>query len=246
MRGLPPGFRFEPTEEELVFEYLKCKVFSSALPASIIPDINGVWNLDPWDIPAGGGGVGGGDREEEKYLFSKKAAAEDEQEYVDNNNNNMGIVGWSRSGYWKARGWEKEILSSDIGVRLVGMKKTLDFYSNTKKTGWVMHQYRLQLRPHSSHYSAAATNLVNNNWVLCRIFCNKLFNHHHLTHRPLHYSISSTNHQHQDLDHRHCTITALSDDDDSLSSTASSSSTSAAFTDFTSPTTTTSNPFPPF
>lgn len=54
MRGLPPGFRFEPTEEELVFEYLKCKVFSSALPASIIPEINGVWSLDPWDIPAAG------------------------------------------------------------------------------------------------------------------------------------------------------------------------------------------------
>ena len=52
MRGLPPGFRFEPTEEELVFEYLKCKVFSFPLPASIIPEITtSVCNLDPWDIP---------------------------------------------------------------------------------------------------------------------------------------------------------------------------------------------------
>jgi hypothetical protein len=47
---LPPGFRFQPTDEELVFQYLKCKTFSYQLPASIIPEIN-VCNYDPWDLP---------------------------------------------------------------------------------------------------------------------------------------------------------------------------------------------------
>jgi len=47
---LPPGFRFQPTDEELVFQYLKCKVFSYPLPASIIPEIN-VCKHDPWDLP---------------------------------------------------------------------------------------------------------------------------------------------------------------------------------------------------
>jgi len=47
---LPPGFRFQPTDEELVFQYLKCKVFSYPLPASIIPEIN-VCKYDPWDLP---------------------------------------------------------------------------------------------------------------------------------------------------------------------------------------------------
>ncbi|KAB1217505.1 hypothetical protein CJ030_MR4G028386 [Morella rubra] len=47
---LPPGFRFQPTDEELVFRYLKCKVFSCPLPASIIPEVN-VCNYDPWDLP---------------------------------------------------------------------------------------------------------------------------------------------------------------------------------------------------
>lgn len=47
---LPPGFRFQPTDEELVFQYLKCKVFSLPLPASIIPETN-VYKYDPWDLP---------------------------------------------------------------------------------------------------------------------------------------------------------------------------------------------------
>ncbi|KAE8652374.1 NAC domain-containing protein 83 isoform X2 [Cucumis sativus] len=237
MRGLPPGFRFEPTEEELVFEYLKCKVFSSALPASIIPEINGVWSLDPWDIPAAGGG------DEEKYLFSKEA----EEHNNNNNGEGGGIIGWSKSGYWKARGREKEIVSNENGVALMGMKNTLDFYTNNirkmKKTGWVMHQYRLII-PHS-HSST-------NKWVLCHILSptNKLFSHivhPHRHRRRLHCSISSTkdvNGDHEDEHDEHVnhitTSTAFSDDEhDSVSSTASSSSTSATFTDFTSTATTT-------
>lgn len=47
---LPPGFRFHPTDEELVVQYLKRKVFSFPLPASIIPDVH-VCKSDPWDLP---------------------------------------------------------------------------------------------------------------------------------------------------------------------------------------------------
>ncbi|TXG68433.1 hypothetical protein EZV62_003368 [Acer yangbiense] len=49
---LPPGFRFQPTDEELVFQYLKCKIFSCPLPATVIPHIN-ICRYDPWDLPAG-------------------------------------------------------------------------------------------------------------------------------------------------------------------------------------------------
>lgn len=47
---LPPGFRFQPTDEEIVFQYLRRKVFSCPLPASIIPELN-VSKNDPWDLP---------------------------------------------------------------------------------------------------------------------------------------------------------------------------------------------------
>jgi len=47
---LPPGFRFHPTDEELVVQYLKRKVFSFPLPASVIPEVD-VCKSDPWDLP---------------------------------------------------------------------------------------------------------------------------------------------------------------------------------------------------
>lgn len=47
---LPPGFRFHPTDEELVVQYLKRKVLSFPLPASIIPEVD-VCKSDPWDLP---------------------------------------------------------------------------------------------------------------------------------------------------------------------------------------------------
>lgn len=50
---LPPGFRFHPTDEELVVQYLKRKVFACPLPASIIPEVD-VCKSDPWDLPGNG------------------------------------------------------------------------------------------------------------------------------------------------------------------------------------------------
>lgn len=47
---LPPGFRFHPTDEELVVQYLKRKVFSYPLPAAIIPEVD-LCKADPWDLP---------------------------------------------------------------------------------------------------------------------------------------------------------------------------------------------------
>lgn len=47
---LPPGFRFHPTDEELVVQYLRRKIFACPLPASIIPDFD-VCKSDPWDLP---------------------------------------------------------------------------------------------------------------------------------------------------------------------------------------------------
>jgi No apical meristem (NAM) protein len=47
---LPPGFRFDPTDQELVLYYLKPKVFSLPLPAGVIPEIN-LKKYDPWDLP---------------------------------------------------------------------------------------------------------------------------------------------------------------------------------------------------
>lgn len=48
--NLPPGFRFHPTDEELILHYLRKKVASIPLPVSIIAEVD-IYKLDPWELP---------------------------------------------------------------------------------------------------------------------------------------------------------------------------------------------------
>jgi hypothetical protein len=48
---LPPGFRFHPSDEELIEHYLRNKVTSKPLPASIIAEID-LYKFNPWELPS--------------------------------------------------------------------------------------------------------------------------------------------------------------------------------------------------
>jgi len=47
---LPPGFRFHPTDEELVGYYLKRKVEGLEIELEVIPVID-FYKFDPWELP---------------------------------------------------------------------------------------------------------------------------------------------------------------------------------------------------
>jgi hypothetical protein len=47
---LPPGFRFHPTDEELIVYYLCNQATSQPCPASIIPEVD-IYKFDPWELP---------------------------------------------------------------------------------------------------------------------------------------------------------------------------------------------------
>ncbi|RRT40651.1 hypothetical protein B296_00058374 [Ensete ventricosum] len=172
---LPPGFRFHPTDEELVVQYLKRKTFSCPLPAAIIPEIN-LSRLDPWDLPALSSRCSGG-CEEERYFFNLREA-----KYPRGSRSNRA----ARSGYWKATGKDKQITSSWCSQVVVGMRKVLVFYRGkppmVTKTDWIMHEYRLAgpetracifpQRKNSTHVSSPSVD-PSGDWVLCRIFRKK-------------------------------------------------------------------------
>ncbi|OMO63748.1 No apical meristem (NAM) protein [Corchorus capsularis] len=167
---LPPGFRFHPTDEELVVQYLRRKVLAWPLPASIIPEVD-VCKSDPWELP--------GDLEQERYFFSTREA-----KYPNGNRSNRATL----SGYWKATGIDKQIVTCRSNqVVLVGMKKTLVFYRGKpphgSRTDWIMHEYRLVHTNAPNQISLTQQAVPLENWVLCRIFFkNRCTSRHHNHH----------------------------------------------------------------
>lgn len=47
--GLPPGFRFHPTDEELVNYYLKRKISGLEIELDIIPEVD-LYKCEPWEL----------------------------------------------------------------------------------------------------------------------------------------------------------------------------------------------------
>ncbi|KAG9133444.1 hypothetical protein Leryth_013251 [Lithospermum erythrorhizon] len=138
---LPPGFRFHPTDEELVTYYLVRKISDSKFVARAVTDVD-LNKCEPWDLPAKAK-MG----EKEWYFFSLR-----DRKYPTGVRTNRA----TNTGYWKTTGKDKEIYNSTTS-ELVGMKKTLVFYRGRaprgEKTNWVMHEYRIH--PKSSYRTTA-------------------------------------------------------------------------------------------
>ncbi|KAL3840712.1 hypothetical protein ACJIZ3_025303 [Penstemon smallii] len=142
---LPPGFRFHPTDLEIIMHYLLKKVMDNRFSARAIgeADFN---KCEPWDLPKKAK-MG----EKEWYFFFQR-----DRKYPTGMRTNRA----TECGYWKATGKDKEIYKAKNC--LVGMKKTLVFYKGRapkgEKTNWVMHEYRLH-----------STSIPKEEWVVSRV-----------------------------------------------------------------------------
>jgi len=146
---LPPGFRFHPTDDELVNYYLCRRCAGLPLAAPVIAEVD-LYKFDPWQLPekAAGG-------EKEWYFFSPR-----DRKYPNGSRPNRA----AGTGYWKATGADKPVGSP----RPVAIKKALVFYAGKPpkgvKTNWIMHEYRLA----DVDRSAAARKRTNNALRLIR------------------------------------------------------------------------------
>ncbi|KAI8532235.1 hypothetical protein RHMOL_Rhmol11G0197300 [Rhododendron molle] len=152
--NLPPGFRFYPTDEELVVHFLQRKAALLPCHPDVIPDLD-LYPCDPWELD--GKAMAEGNR---WYFFSRKT-----QNRVTGN------------GYWKPLGAEEPIFAT--GSREVGTKQYYVFYvgeeSTGVKTNWVMQEYRLSDSGSSSSTSRSSRRRGNpkvdySTWVLCRVY----------------------------------------------------------------------------
>ncbi|PKA53098.1 NAC domain-containing protein 78 [Apostasia shenzhenica] len=149
---LPPGFRFHPTDEELVAYYLKRKINGRKIELEVIPEVD-LYKCEPWDLPEKSFLPS---KDLEWYFFSPR-----DRKYPNGSRTNRA----TQSGYWKATGKDRKVSSQK---RAVGMKKTLVYYRGRaphgSRTDWVMHEYRLDERECES-----ATGLQDA-YALCRVF----------------------------------------------------------------------------
>ncbi|KAE8675669.1 Protein FEZ [Hibiscus syriacus] len=156
-----PGFRFHPTDEELVGFYLKKKIQEKPLPIELIKQVD-IYKYEPWDLPRL---AASGDKE--WYFYCPR-----DRKYRNSARPNR-VTG---AGFWKATGTDRPIYSSD-GTRCIGLKKSLVFYrgraAKGMKTDWMMHEFRL---PSMSDSTSPSKKLLdktfpaNDAWAICRIF----------------------------------------------------------------------------
>ncbi|KAK8954818.1 NAC transcription factor 25 [Platanthera zijinensis] len=154
----PPGFRFHPTDQELISHYLRKKITFSLPPTSnIMAEIN-LYKFNPWELP-------------EKAFFGEKEwffFSPRDRKYPNGVRPNRA----AGSGYWKATGTDKPILAAD-GIQCIGVKKALVFYMGRPpkgtKTEWIMHEYRLLDSAMPFQAQRQKDSMRLDDWVLCRV-----------------------------------------------------------------------------
>ncbi|CAI9754223.1 unnamed protein product [Fraxinus pennsylvanica] len=148
---VPPGFRFHPTDEELVGYYLRKKVASQKIDLEVIRDID-LYRIEPWDLQDKC--RIGYEEQNEWYFFSHK-----DKKYPTGTRTNRATI----AGFWKATGRDKAVYDK---TKLIGMRKTLVFYKgrapNGQKSDWIMHEYRLESEENGPPQAKG--------WVVCRAF----------------------------------------------------------------------------
>ena len=168
---MPVGFRFRPTDEELVDYYLKHKLLGDDFLVDIIPDID-LCKVEPGELPG---------KKKKKttnpssscdkvcafmfqwclilllfvvvvgiVMLAYSVIKSDDQEWFFFSRRDYKYVKSTRSnratnhGFWKATGQDRNIKARGTN-NVIGIKKTLVFYegraSHGVKTNFVIHEY---------------------------------------------------------------------------------------------------------
>ncbi|KAI9090677.1 hypothetical protein K1719_028530 [Acacia pycnantha] len=135
MENMAPGYRFYPTEEELISFYLKRKLEGDQSEDinRVIPELD-IYEYNPWDLPQVSGEASLRDTEQWFFFIPRQ-----ESEARGGRPRRL-----TTTGYWKATGSPNHVYSSDH--RIIGMKRTMVFYNgrapNGRKTDWKMNEYK--------------------------------------------------------------------------------------------------------
>ncbi|EOA20803.1 hypothetical protein CARUB_v10001139mg [Capsella rubella] len=149
---LAPGFRFHPTDVELVRYYLKRKILGKKLIVDAIAEVD-IYKFEPPDLPDMSF-IKGGDLK--WHFFCPR-----EKKYASGVRANRA----TECGYWKTTGKERPVLCNS---EVVGKIKTLVYHFGKsprgERTDWVMHEYRLEDKV------LTQMNVPQDTYVVCVLF----------------------------------------------------------------------------
>ncbi|KAI4295080.1 hypothetical protein MLD38_040651 [Melastoma candidum] len=157
IKKLPVGFRFLPSDEELLVHYLSRRTSGMlSLASTFIPELD-VFKADPWSLP--------GDQREKRFFFCRRVA----NQY--SNRRRLRIP--TSSGHWKILGKVKQVSSTYGSTRVAGVRRTLAFRSNLSDVHgdssfnprWILHEISL-IRDDESRRE-------DGDWAVYRLFQKK-------------------------------------------------------------------------
>ncbi|KAF6167181.1 hypothetical protein GIB67_029819 [Kingdonia uniflora] len=150
--SLPPGFRFHPTDVELIMYYLKRRILGKRLRFEALAELD-LYKFTPWDLPEKSL-LRSNDLE--WYFFCPR-----DKKYANGSRTNRA----TKVGYWKTTGRDRPICNKS---RTIGMKKTLIFHVGRAprgdRTNWVMHEYRIEDK------DLVDAGISQDSYVICKIF----------------------------------------------------------------------------
>ncbi|CAN6586430.1 unnamed protein product [Malus baccata var. baccata] len=163
--GIPPGWRFCPTDQELISFYLTRKLMNNIYHPqpvnSRITDLH-IYDFNPkklaekYQLP----------EDPEMYFFTPR-----DKKYP----NGCRPSRTAADGFWKATGGNKNIKERG---KTIGYKNTLVFFLGTQKKGtktdWIMQEYTIrQYKPSNRPAPAGHCDTKLDKWVLCKIYEHK-------------------------------------------------------------------------
>ncbi|GMP70765.1 hypothetical protein CsSME_00029475 [Camellia sinensis var. sinensis] len=131
LEALPIGYRFNPTDEQLIDHFLRSKITGNEDAVRFIREVD-LCKCEPWELP----GMSLIPTNDDEWIFF---CPKDPKNRKGKRSNRS-----TKKGFWKATGNDRPIKSGN-GTTKIGTKKSLVFHTGRapkgKRTNWVIHEY---------------------------------------------------------------------------------------------------------